>query len=720
MARGPNGNPAAETAEEMMLAALTGVVSLARDRAGVQDGRGMSKASDQTDIPAAEMAEAMMLAALPGVVSLARDRAGADQDCVLVEERRDSAGPRKDALYSVGWAYYAGEGAPQDHAEAAEWFERAIELGHPKCMRVRAPSVNSEVPLPALDRWHAPAGPRRTDEGRPPDPNGTPPTKDVPGSSSTRAPSSSTQEEGAPTSTDSEVRIAGLQLPQPEYEALKSAIIAEYLQGQHEESVDAFQNLNWVSHVESGETNKTSVQAWDGSQLGVGEGIDGVRTAARPNGRAATVYELDRERRREREREERARFIDEGELVSLKSPLVGCLVGSFSSGHKRASDECNERRGGFSLTAVAVDKMQGEMEEQLERWRGLQKDWETVTEYDSLMRHGLQKDWEAVTEYDSLMRRHAEIPQRDCGGKGTVRETACTAVFNHEFSTSRSGHPSPIKGPITPSPTKLSRLQNPAYLGLVVTTNPPHAVMEVEDLMDMNMVKQGEPGYSNEVVNPGDLILSIDGHEAQTASLDRIHEMLRGELHSAVALDLLRPSTNTMFTVRCCRHRNHEYSNGDGTHLRMVSALDNLESFDASLECAQALDNLESRAQVMARLHQMESNLKAVSLKHSAKLDKTEHEKRSVDGRLVNFVACPIASRSERHGVSRDAEGQDAVKEHGVRVRVRSDRGVSMRVRVRLAHKRFRIRAHHYVRSKICRPWISTCIRGTSSTHMVF
>jgi len=44
----------------------------------------------------------------------------------------------KDALYSVGWAYYAGEGAPQDHAEAAEWFERAIELGHPKGMRVMA------------------------------------------------------------------------------------------------------------------------------------------------------------------------------------------------------------------------------------------------------------------------------------------------------------------------------------------------------------------------------------------------------------------------------------------------------------------------------------------------------------------------------------------------------------------------------------------------------
>ena len=44
----------------------------------------------------------------------------------------------KDALYSVGWAYYAGEGCPQDHGEAAEWFERAIEAGHPKGMRVMA------------------------------------------------------------------------------------------------------------------------------------------------------------------------------------------------------------------------------------------------------------------------------------------------------------------------------------------------------------------------------------------------------------------------------------------------------------------------------------------------------------------------------------------------------------------------------------------------------
>ena len=478
----------------MMLAALPGAVSLARDRAGAeQDGRGMSMASDQTDIPEAEMAEAMMLAALPalpGVLSMARNRAGVVQDGVLVEERRDSAGPRT----------------------------------------FRAHSVNGEVPVPALDRWHVPAGRRRTDEDRAPDPSGTPPTKDVPGSSSTRAPSSSTQEEKAP-----EVRIAGLQLPQPRYEALKSAIIAEYLQGQHEESVDASQNLNWVSHVESGDTDTTSVQVWAGSQFGsqfgVGEGTGGVRTGAKTYGQAATVYELDRERRRERERVERARFIEEGELVSLESPLVGCLVGSFSGGHKRASDECNERGGRFSLTGLAIDKMQGEIEEQLERWRRLQKDWETVTEYDSLVR-------------------------RNAG-------TACTG------------------------------------------------------------------------------------------------------------------------------------------HLSMVGTFDTLEPFDASLECAHNGGDSASAQQVMARLHQMESNLKAVSFKHNVRLDKTEHAKSSVVGGAVNFLASPIASRSERHGVARDAEEQDAVKEHDERVRVRSDWGTSMRARVRPVHKRFTY-AHTFMCAQKC------------------
>ena len=42
----------------------------------------------------------------------------------------------RDAVYNVGWAYYSGEGAPQEHAEAAEWFEKGILLDPPKVMRV--------------------------------------------------------------------------------------------------------------------------------------------------------------------------------------------------------------------------------------------------------------------------------------------------------------------------------------------------------------------------------------------------------------------------------------------------------------------------------------------------------------------------------------------------------------------------------------------------------
>ena len=53
--------------------------------------------------------------------------------------------------------------------------------------------------------------------------------------------------------------------------------------------------------------------------------------------------------------------------------------------------------------------------------------------------------------------------------------------------------------------------------------------MQVDDLVDVNMLRQGEPGYSNEVVTPADSILSIDGRDAQWVSLPEIHNMLRGK-----------------------------------------------------------------------------------------------------------------------------------------------------------------------------------------------
>ena len=41
------------------------------------------------------------------------------------------------------------------------------------------------------------------------------------------------------------------------------------------------------------------------------------------------------------------------------------------------------------------------------------------------------------------------------------------------------------------------------------------AATQIKDVVDVNMVRQGQPGYLNEEIAPGDLILLIDGQNAQ-------------------------------------------------------------------------------------------------------------------------------------------------------------------------------------------------------------
>ena len=59
-----------------------------------------------------------------------------------------------------------------------------------------------------------------------------------------------------------------------------------------------------------------------------------------------------------------------------------------------------------------------------------------------------------------------------------------------------------------------------------------NAYAQIDDLVDPNMVKQGEPGYSNPIAMAGDLILKIDGQDAQTALLADLLDMLKGETSS--------------------------------------------------------------------------------------------------------------------------------------------------------------------------------------------
>jgi hypothetical protein len=57
-------------------------------------------------------------------------------------------------------------------------------------------------------------------------------------------------------------------------------------------------------------------------------------------------------------------------------------------------------------------------------------------------------------------------------------------------------------------------------------TDAPRA--QVDDVVDANMVRQGQAGYSNEQIMAGDLILSVDGRDVQNVSVAELHSMLRG------------------------------------------------------------------------------------------------------------------------------------------------------------------------------------------------
>jgi (p)ppGpp synthase/HD superfamily hydrolase len=74
-----------------------------------------------------------------------------------------------------------------------------------------------------------------------------------------------------------------------------------------------------------------------------------------------------------------------------------------------------------------------------------------------------------------------------------------------------------------------------------------NAYAQIDDLVDPNMVKQGEPGYSNPIAMAGDLILKIDGQDAQTALLADLHDMLKGETSRV----FLSSSKSTVCNV-CC------------------------------------------------------------------------------------------------------------------------------------------------------------------------
>jgi uncharacterized coiled-coil protein SlyX len=107
------------------------------------------------------------------------------------------------------------------------------------------------------------------------------------------------------------------------------------------------------------------------------------------------------------------------------------------------------------------------------------------------------------------------------------------------------------------SPSKLSGRQHQGYIGLRLSPDPPHAVVEVDHLTDEKGVVQGLPGYANKPVQRGDILLSVDGKDTTGLSLDGIHGLLKGDLLTTVQLSLGRGED--CVCVKVMRHRFHEF-----------------------------------------------------------------------------------------------------------------------------------------------------------------
>jgi len=110
----------------------------------------------------------------------------------------------------------------------------------------------------------------------------------------------------------------------------------------------------------------------------------------------------------------------------------------------------------------------------------------------------------------------------------------------------------------------------PGFVGLMVSPGPPHAVGAVHDLVDTKGVVQGAPGYHNELVDVGDFIMSINNQAVQRLLVDDLHELLRGELHSAVEIVLQRKKTKAFYSVKVLRHRKNEYLEPPVVHERTL------------------------------------------------------------------------------------------------------------------------------------------------------
>jgi len=92
------------------------------------------------------------------------------------------------------------------------------------------------------------------------------------------------------------------------------------------------------------------------------------------------------------------------------------------------------------------------------------------------------------------------------------------------------------------------------FVGLKITEMAPYCVKAVKNMMDMNGIKQGMPGYSNEEVFPGDQLVAVDGRKCALLSLRDVYKLLKGYARTEVMLTLQRKKNHSLYKVRVMRH----------------------------------------------------------------------------------------------------------------------------------------------------------------------
>ena len=104
------------------------------------------------------------------------------------------------------------------------------------------------------------------------------------------------------------------------------------------------------------------------------------------------------------------------------------------------------------------------------------------------------------------------------------------------------------------------------FVGLVVTSSPPHRVKRVHGLLDRHCVRHDQHGYRNCGISEDDRILQVDGVNVERMDVTTLQRMLCGPLHSTAVITLARHSTGEVYSIEALRHRDpssdHSLSQG--------------------------------------------------------------------------------------------------------------------------------------------------------------